>query len=306
MSQTNKFDVIIIGGGPAGLSAALVLGRSRKRVLVCDAGKHRNAASPAAHGYFSRDGISPAELLQIGREQLRPYDNVQLQIGEVIDAQSLDHYFQITFSDRNQYLSRKLLFATGIKDRLPMIPGFAELWGSSVFHCPYCHGWEVRDQPLAICGRGTAGFEKVLMLTGWSRDLILCSDGDSNLSNEQRQQLFSWGVQIHEAKITHLEHQDGKLTGIAFTRGEVIPRRGIFVSPDFQQHSDLPTKLGCEFTNFGTVKVNENRQTSVPGVYVAGDAATAPLSAIGLAATEGAIAAFAINRALIEENLAVS
>jgi thioredoxin reductase len=306
IQATNRpFDVIIVGGGPAGLSAALVLGRSRRQVLVCDSGKPRNTVSHAAHGFFSRDGIPPAELLQIGREQLRLYNSVKFQTGEVIDAEHLGNHFQVTLNNGTQFLTRKLLLATGVRDILPSIEGFAELWGSSIFHCPYCHGWEVRDQPLAIYGKGEVGFEKALMLTGWSHDLILCSDGSAELSDEQRQQLLNWGIQIHEEKIARLEHKDGALTGIALTTGEVIPRRGVFLHPEFCQHSDLPAKLGCEFTSRGTVQVNESKQTSVPGVYVAGDTATHPLSAVGLAATEGALSAFAINRALIEENLAL-
>lgn len=306
IQATNRpFDVIIVGGGPAGLSAALVLGRSRRQVLVCDSGKPRNTVSHAAHGFFSRDGIPPAELLQIGREQLRLYNSVKFQTGEVIDAEHLGNHFQVTLNNGTQFLTRKLLLATGVRDILPSIEGFAELWGSSIFHCPYCHGWEVRDQPLAIYGKGEVGFEKALMLTGWSHDLILCSDGSAELSDEQRQQLLNWGIQIHEEKIARLEHKDGALTGIALTTGEVIPRHGVFLHPEFCQHSDLPAKLGCEFTSRGTVQVNESKQTSVPGVYVAGDAATHPLSAVGLAATEGALSAFAINRALIEENLAL-
>lgn len=303
--QTDVFDVIIVGGGPAGLSAALVLGRSRRRVLICDSGKPRNSVSHAAHGFFSRDRIAPAELLQIGREQLQPYDGVTTQVSNVIDAKQLKDCFQVALSNGEQYFSRKLLLATGVTDILPPVDGFAELWGNGVFHCPYCHGWEVRDQPLAIYGKGEVAFERATLLTGWSRDLVICSDGSAELNDKQRQRLLNWKIQICEEKIERLEQKDGALTGIVLITGEVIPRRGIFLNPDFRQHSDLPAKLGCNFTSHGTVQVNEIKQTSVSGVYVAGDAATHPLSAIGLAATEGAIAAFVINRALIDENLAL-
>ncbi|MBW4459091.1 MAG: NAD(P)/FAD-dependent oxidoreductase [Nodosilinea sp. WJT8-NPBG4] len=199
-SQADVFDVIIVGGGPAGLTAALMLGRACKRVLVCDAGKPRNQVAHAAHGFFSRDGISPTELLQIGREQLHPYD-VEIQAGEVVNAQKLGDRFQVTLSDGNQFVGRKLLLATGMKDSLPAIDGFAELWGSSIFHCPYCHGWEVRDQPLAIYGKGEIALEMTFMLTSWSRDLVLCSDGSAELTHEQRQQLADWRVQIREEKL---------------------------------------------------------------------------------------------------------
>jgi thioredoxin reductase len=243
-SRTDVFDdVIIVGGGSAGLTAALMLGQACKRVLVCDAGKPRNQVAHAAHGFLSRDGISPAQLLQIGREQLRPYDGVEIQVGEVVDAQKLGDRFHVTLSDGNQFVGRKLLLATGMKDSLPAIDGFAKLWGSSIFHCPYCHGWEVRDQPLAIYGRGGVGLEMTFMLTGWSRDLVLCSDGSAELTHEQRQQLSNWGVELREEKIARLEHQDDKLTGIVFTNNKVLPRRGILLRPRAYQHSHLVAKL---------------------------------------------------------------
>jgi thioredoxin reductase len=163
----------------------------------------------------------------------------------------------------------------------------------------------VRDQPLAIYGKGTAGFERARILTGWSRDLVLCSDGSAELNDEQRQHLLNWGIPVREEKVARLDYDKETLKGIVLATGKTIPRHGIFISPDFYQHSDLPIKLGCEFTSRGTVQVNESKQTSVFGVYAAGDIVTHPLSAIGLAASEGAIAAFFINHALIDENLAI-
>ncbi|MEP0914238.1 NAD(P)/FAD-dependent oxidoreductase [Leptolyngbya sp. GB1-A1] len=300
--QTNVFDVIIVGGGPAGLTAALMLGRACKRVLVCDAGKPRNQVAHAAHGFFSRDGISPAELLQIGREQLRPYDGVEIQMGEVVDAQKMGDRFQVTLSHGNQFVGRKLLLATGMKDSLPAIDGFAELWGSSIFHCPYCHGWEVRDQPLAIYGKGEVALEMTFMLTGWSRDLVLCSNGPAELTHEQRQQLANWEVQLREEKIARLEYQDDKLTGIVFTNNEVLPRRGILLRPPSYQHSHLATKLGCNLGSDGIVQVDESKQTSIPGLYAVGDVSS-PYSQIAVAVASGTLAAVSINHTLTEENL---
>ncbi|NJR52360.1 MAG: NAD(P)/FAD-dependent oxidoreductase [Leptolyngbyaceae cyanobacterium CSU_1_3] len=300
-SRTNVFDAMIVGGGSAGLSAALVLGRSCKRVLVCDTRKPRNQVAHASHSFFSRDGTSPEALLQIGREQLQPYD-VEIQMDEVVDAENLGDRFQITLSNGRQFVGRKLLLATGMKDTLPSIEGFAELWGNSVFHCPYCHGWEVRDQPLAIYGKGEVGFELTFMLTGWSRDLVLCSDGAAQLSDEQRQQLLNWGVQIREEKIARLEHQDGKLTGIVFANNEMLPRHGILLRPRSHQHSNLAAKLGCNISSDGFVEVNESKQTSIAGVYAVGDTSS-PFSQIAWAAASGSLAANFINRSLIEENL---
>jgi thioredoxin reductase len=299
--QTDGFDAIVVGGSVAGLSAALLLGRACKRVLVCDSGKPRNQVAQASHNYFSRDGIAPAELLQIGREQLQPYD-VEIWQGEVIDAENLGHRFQVTLRDGKRFVGRKLLLATGMKDTLPSIEGFAELWGNSVFHCPYCHGWEVRDQPLAIYGKGEVAVEQAFMLTGWSRDLVLCSDGAAELSDEQRQQLLNWGIQIREENIARLDHQEGELTGIVFANNEVLPRRGILFRPQSHQHSRLAAKLGCKLGSNDIVEVNDFKQTSIAGVYAVGDASS-PLSQISWAVASGMLAASFVNRALIEENL---
>src|SRR5262245_37275609 len=165
--KTEDWDVIIVGGGPAGLSAALVLGRSRRRVLVCDGGEPRNASSPVAHGLLTRDGTPPFELLRIGREQLAPYTTVRFEAGCIRRVERADGGFVATKEDGEAVRSRRILLATGIVDELPAIPGFRELWGVSVLHCPYCHGWEVRDQPIACYGNGPEAFDFCVLLTGW-------------------------------------------------------------------------------------------------------------------------------------------
>ena len=202
------YDVIIIGGGPAGLSAALVLGRCRRKVLVCDTGKPRNAASHAMHGFLSRDGIPPWEFLQIAREQLRPYDTVELRDVEATAAECRESRFHVTLADGQVHQSRKLLVATGVKDNLPEIPGFQELYGKSVFHCPYCDGWEVRDQPLAIYGRGDRGLGLSLELTGWSRDLVLCTDGPAEIAPDDLARLDRNGIRVRDERVVRLEGQD--------------------------------------------------------------------------------------------------
>jgi thioredoxin reductase len=310
-ASSDLLDVIIVGAGPTGLSAALLLGRSRKHVLIIDSGKPRNAVSHAANGFFSRDGIAPSELLQLGREQLHKYENVKFQSGKVMDVKPLGSStpekpdrFQVTLDTGEQFTARKLLLATGVTDKLPAIAGFAELWGTSVFHCPYCHGWEVQDQPLAIYGKGAAGFEMAQHITGWSRDLILCSDGDAGLSDDQRNQLSDWGIKLREEKIDRLEQENGALTGIVLATGEVIPRYGIFIHPQPHQHSELAKQLGCNLADNGAVEVGEDKQTSVPGVYAAGDT-TILLSSISIVVAAGTMAGVFMNKALIAENLAM-
>jgi thioredoxin reductase len=296
------FDVIIVGAGPAGLSAALVLGRSRRRVLLCDSGLPRNAASHALHGFLTRDGVEPAEFLRLAREQLRPYETVELRHTEVTDAVSLPTHFDLTLGDGQHISSRKLLLATGVVDDLPELAGFAEFYGRSVFHCPYCDGWEFRDQPLAVYGRGENGSGLALELTLWSNDLVLCTDGPSQLSDEQTDHLAKHNIAVREDKIARLEGVNGLLERIVFADGEPLARRGIFFSMDQRQGSDLPKKLGCEFTKEGCVDTGDYETTNVPGLYVAGDASRL-VQFVVVAASEGAQAAVAINKELLKEDL---
>ncbi|HYN25839.1 MAG TPA: NAD(P)/FAD-dependent oxidoreductase [Pyrinomonadaceae bacterium] len=295
------FDVIIVGAGPAGLSAALILGRCRRNVLVCDAGQPRNAASRALHGYLTRDGIEPAELLRIGREQLRPYTTVHLRADEVTNTRCVENGFEITINDE-VVSSRKLLLATGVVDLLPDIDGLKSLYGRSVFHCPYCDGWELRDQPIAIYGREDRGFGLALELTGWSRDLVVCTDGPATFSADDRDQLAELNIAVREERISRLEGSDGQLERIIFANGDALPRRGMFFNTGQDQRCDLAAKLGCEFTERGAVRTGEYEMTKVPGLFVAGDASRA-VQLVIVAAAEGAEAAFAINKALIKEDL---
>lgn len=297
-----EFDVIIVGAGPAGLSAALVLGRCRRRVLICDAGHPRNAASHGVHGFLTRDGIEPAEFLHLGREQLRPYETVELRPVEVTDARRSSDGFEVTLGTGERLSARKLLLATGVVDELPKLEGLAAFYGKSVFHCPYCDGWEFRDQPLAVYGRGENGAGLALELILWSRDLVLCTDGASQLSSEERRRLAHHNIPIREDEIKRLEGNEGALERIVFANGESLAVRGMFFSTGQQQSSGLPKKLGCEFSEQGCVQTGDYEMTNVPGLYVAGDASRLVQFVI-VAASEGAQAAVAINKELMKEDL---
>jgi thioredoxin reductase len=297
-----RYEVVIVGGGPAGLSAALVLGRCRRRVLVCDAGQPRNAASHGLHGFLTRDGIKPAEFLEIARQQLGHYNTVEIRRTEVTLARSVSNDFELTLTNGETVSARKLLVATGVVDELPVVNGLQDFYGRSVFHCPYCDGWEVRDQPLAIYGNGENGSGLALELKLWSRDLVLCTDGPSQLTLEHTERLARDNIKIREEKIARLEGKDGVLKYIVFANGERLERRAMFFSSGHHQGSDIANQLGCAFTDDGCVATGEYEATSVPGLFAAGDASKLVQFVI-VAASEGAQAAVAINKELIKEDL---
>lgn len=293
-------DVIIVGAGPAGLSAALVLGRCRRRVLACDAGKPRNATSHAMHGFLSRDGEDPAELRRLAREQLRRYETVEVRDIEVVDARQTDDGFEVFLSDGARLSCRKLLLASGIVDELPMMEGFADFYGRSVFHCPYCDGWEVRDEPIAAYGKGEIGRGTALEMLLWSRDIVLCTDGPGGLSDADRKRLASFNIPIREERITRLEGNDGKLERIVFESGEAINRRAMFFSTGQHQPTKLAEKLGCCINDKAEIEVDRVEAAGTPNLFVAGDASW-DVQLVILAAAEGAEAACSINKALQEE-----
>jgi len=293
------YDAIIIGGGPAGLSAALVLGRCLRKVIICDGGKPRNAASHEMHGFLSRDGIAPQELLRLGREEIGRY-GVEFRSVPVADAAPKPGGgFVATLEDGALLESKKMLLATGVRDQLPRIEGIEERYGTSVHHCPYCDAYERRSQPLIAYGRGSAGVGLGLALRTWSDRVTVCTDG-VRLSERDRERAARNGMAFREDKIDRIEGDEGQLQSLVFRKGPPVEFRSLFFNTAQYQRSGLAVKLGCEITRNGSVRTDRRQRTCVPGVYLAGDA-DKDMQFVIVAAAEGAKAAMAINRELQDE-----
>lgn len=296
-------DVIIVGAGPAGLSAALVLGRACRKVLLFDQDLGRNRFTKRLHGFITREGTPPLEFRRMAREDLKPFDNVRHEVMQIVRAARINTGgFDVFTADGRSFTSRRLLLATGVMDNVPDIPGIRDLYGQSVFHCPYCDGYEHQGKPLAVYGRGKRGYGLSLELTGWSRDVLLCSDGESGLTAEEEAKLIANGTTLNEKPVARLEGTNGILERVVFTDGTFVPRRALFFTQGQSQCSDLARTLGCDFNEKGTVSTGKYEVTNIPGLYVAGDASR-DVQWVVVAAAEGAEAAYAINQELIKEEL---
>ena len=301
-TRPTPFDAVVIGGGPAGLSAALALGRARRRVLVAAAGPTRNSSADAAHNVLTRDGTPPAELVRIGREQLAPYD-VTVREEWASDARRTDDGLAVTFAGGDRVEARALLLATGVRDVLPDVPGLAELWGRGVFHCPYCHGWEVAGRPLAVYAKGKSAdvaLHLVRLLRGWSDDVVLFTDGPCNLPDDDRARVERNGVAVREERVERLVGTDGELEAVVLDGGESVARGGLIVSPDQELRSDLPHRLGCPLSADGRVEAGVGGRTEVPRVFVAGDVGPGMQSVVSAMAS-GMAAGATLNHDLLEE-----
>jgi len=293
------FDVIVVGGGPAGLSAALMLGRCRRRVLVCDVGEARNRRSRALHGYLTRDGVPPSTLTDLGRAELSQYGVELRQVG-VTDASRSENRFRVALADQREEFANFLLLATGVRDELPLIPGFEDCYGISVVHCPYCDAWEWRDRRFAVLGHGKEAERLALGLRTWTADIVVCSNG-ARIEPSRRAALLRNGIRIETESIVRLDHDGGALRAVAYT-DRTLPRDVLFFTTAQHPQSDLALKLGCALTHHGTVKTGSLCTTNVPNVFVAGDASRDVQFAV-VAAAEGAKAAVAINKAMQRREL---
>lgn len=294
------WDCIIVGGGPAGLNAAVVLGRCRRKVVVFDTERYRNKYSHGMHNYLTRDDILPTDFLNICHQELDKY-GVQRVFKKIVHARkNSEGNFVVRAEDGSQYQSKKMVIATGLIDNVPEIPGFREFYGKSVHHCPYCDGWEVRDKKVGIYARNKEGWELALALKGWTDEVTLYTDGHFRVKPHQKEQLDANGIEVVFSNFERLEGTDGQVTSILFKTGERRACDAIFFVNGYTQHCNLFETFGCEVSKKGVVITNRYQQTSTPGLYIAGDA-DKDMHFVVIAAAEGAKAGVMINKELQKE-----
>lgn len=290
------YDVVIVGGGPAGLSAALALGRARKRVLLCDSGPRRNAAAVHVHNFVTRDGITPDEFRRAARAQLAAYANVEVRDARIESVAGARGAFEVRL-DSDTVAARRLLLCSGMIDEMLPIDGFRELWGRAIFQCPYCHGWEIQDRRWGYLGRATDASHLLpfaLQARGWTRDLVVFTNGAFEIPEPDRERLGAAGIRLETDRIARLVPREQALEAIELASGARVPCDALFTHPP-QRHVDLVVALGVALQDDGYVRVDPmSRETSVPGIYAAGDLTTRMQAAIHAAAA-GTQAAAMIN-----------
>ncbi len=295
-----EFDVIIIGGSYAGLSAAMALGRSIRRVLIIDSGKPCNRQTPHSHNFITHDGEVPAIIAQKAKEQVLKYSTISFIEGLAVYGERIGNKFHIKLESGQSFHAGKLLFTTGVKDIMPSIDGFAECWGISVLHCPYCHGYEVKNKPTGIIANGDFAFELARLIHHWTKDLVVFTNGTSTLTSEQQQKIEWHNIRVEEAMLEKINHKNGYVSSISLKGGKDIKVNAFYARPALVQHCTIPQELGCEVNEQNLLKVDAFHRTSVPGVYTAGDNTTM-MRSVSLAVAGGSFAGAVINRDCIDE-----
>ncbi|MDN3426344.1 NAD(P)/FAD-dependent oxidoreductase [Microbacterium sp. APC 3898] len=294
-------DCAVIGGGPAGLNASLVLGRARKKTVLFDDNKPRNAVTSEAHGFITRDGINPQELKRIAQDELANYPDIQIEKQRVQNIVKEQELFHIETEQGDHFKARKVILATGFKEVLPAIDRLNEFYGKSLFSCPFCDGWELRDRPLVVLAEIPGSFHMAKVASNWTDDLIVCTNGKTVLSIEDKEILEKNSIKVNEKKVSSLSGTNGKLEAIEFEDGERLFRTGGFVASEWVQASGFGTSLGCALNERGGVEADRFQRTNVEGVFACGDTVMDGPSQLIIAAAEGSMAGIGVNGELLEE-----
>jgi len=301
MKNNKNFDVIIVGGSYSGLAAAMALGRALKKVLIIDGGKPCNAQTPHSHNFLTQDGKTPLEIATLAKQQVENYDTITFFEGLANSGKKTNTGFEVQVTSGKIFWAKKLIFATGIKDEMPNIEGFSDCWGISMLHCPYCHGYEVRNEKTGILGNGEHGYELIKLISNWTNDLTLYTNGPSSLTIEQTEMLKKHQIKIVEKEIQKLEHQKGYIQNIIFRDGTKAAVKAMYSRNSFEQHCSIPEALGCELNDEGYIKVNPSQETTIDGIYACGDNVTRLRSVANSVAMGTAAGMMASKKMILEQ-----
>ena len=297
----NEFEVIIIGGSYAGLSTAMALGRSLRKTLIIDAGKPCNRQTPHSHNFLTQDGNTPKEISEVAKSQVKKYDKIKFYEGLAVSAKKISKGFEIETSNGSVFTAKKLVFATGIKDLMPDIKGFSECWGISVVHCPYCHGYEIRNKKTALIANGEKAFHLASLINNLSKEITILTSGTKHFEENQLKKLEHHNIQIIEKEISAIEHKNGQLEKIVFKDGSTENFDCAYASIPFKQNTTLPKELGCKFTEHGYIEVNFMRKTTEDGIFACGDNSSM-MRSVATAVYDGNLTGAIINNELTQEN----
>ncbi|MBN9286210.1 MULTISPECIES: NAD(P)/FAD-dependent oxidoreductase [unclassified Flavobacterium] len=300
MKKNSVFDVIIIGGSYSGLAAAMALGRALKNVLVIDSGLPCNRQTPHSHNFLTQDGRTPKEIAAIAKQQVAVYDTVSFVAGKAVSGEKKANGFSIQTESGEIWQASQLIFATGIRDVLPAIKGIAESWGISVLHCPYCHGYEVRNRKTGIIGNGEVAFEQAKLIANWTKELTVFTNGAATFTGIQRDKLAQHGISIEEKELVALEHTNGQVRNVVFADHSKKAVDVLYIRSPFEQHCGIPEMLGCELTEEGYLKTDASQETTVSGIYACGDNASRMRTVANAVAT-GTAVGMGLSRKMIME-----
>lgn len=300
MTDNKNFDVIIIGGSYAGLSSAMALGRALRNVLILDSGLPCNRQTPHSHNFITQDGTKPSEIAEKAKAQVLKYNTVKFLKDLAVSGKKMENGFVISTQTNGKFTAKKLVFATGVKDIIPKIKGFSECWGISVIHCPYCHGYEVKNEKTGILANGNFAFHYAKLIRNWTKSLTIFTNGESTFTQEQTDKINKHNIPIIEKGIAEIKHKNGYLNQIIFKDNSTFDLKAIYSRPDFEQHCKIPETLGCELTEQGLIKVDIFQKTTITNIFACGDN-TNPLRSVANAVSTGNIVGATANNIMTEE-----
>jgi len=301
MNTREKFDIVIVGGSYAGLSAAMSLGRAIRKVLIIDSGSPCNIQTPHSHNFLTQDGATPAAIGESAKKQVLAYPTIRFLSDTVTSLTGEDNSFEILTEGNEKFAARKVLFATGVKDLMPDIPGFRESWGISVIHCPYCHGYEYKGQVTGILVNGETAFEFARLIRNWTDKLYILTHGAPTFDSETYQKINALGIKVIETEIKSIDHENGHISGVVLQDGTIQYLEALYARIPFRQHCGIPEAIGCKMTDMGHIQADDFQKTSIPGIFAAGDCTT-PMRNVANSVGAGSKAGAFINHQLLIES----